>query len=171
MAGWLRAVYVVELCCSALLAPPAISRKHDMQHFCTVPRMLQVMRLHALVIRKLPVLTPAIGGALNAAQQAAAGQPWPRSVPGHLSAQLPLLRERALSLLAAPLAGDVLAAEYLLLAALGSVSWASTPVHAVHSFGGCICFDYCYNPIAYLRYALVSQCYMLMQWGGVVPPT
>lgn len=48
----------------------------------------------------------------------------PRSLSAGVCAQIPLLRQRALQLLAAPLAGDELAAEYLLMAALGSVSHA-----------------------------------------------
>lgn len=65
----------------------------------------QVMRLHALVVRPAPAHPLAV----------------PRSpAGGHLAAQL--LRERALALLAAPLGGDQLAAEYLLLTALGTVS-------------------------------------------------
>jgi hypothetical protein len=86
------------------------------------------MRLHALTIRKLPPLTSSTSSTAAAAaaqqqQPQAAGVP--KTLPGHLTAHLPLLRQRALQLLAAPLAGDTLAAEYLLLAALGSVSQTS----------------------------------------------
>jgi hypothetical protein len=81
---------------------------------------LQVMRLHAFTIRKLAPLSSSSSAATPQQQQQAAAVP--KTLPGHLTAHLPLLRQRALSLLAAPLAGDALAAEYLLLAALGSVS-------------------------------------------------
>jgi hypothetical protein len=89
--------------------------------------VLQVMRVHALAIRKLPPLTTTNSSSSSSNPGAAAApqqQPaaLPKSLPGHLAAHLPLLRQRALSLLAAPLAGDMLAAEYLLLSALGSVS-------------------------------------------------
>jgi hypothetical protein len=81
---------------------------------------LQVMRLHAFAIRKLQPLSSSSSSNAAAPQQQ---QPAavPRTLPGHLAANLALLRQRALSLLAAALAGDTLAAEYLLLAALGSV--------------------------------------------------
>lgn len=91
-----------------------------------LPVVLQVTRLHALAIRKLPPLTTTSSSSSTAAaadlQQQQQPAALPRSLPGHLAGHLPLLRQRALALLAAPLAGDMLAAEYLLLAALGSVS-------------------------------------------------
>jgi hypothetical protein len=83
---------------------------------------MQVMRLHAFAIRKLPPLSSSSNAAAPQQQQQQQPAAVPRTLPGHLAAHLPLLRQRALSLLAAPLAGDTLAAEYLLLAALGSVS-------------------------------------------------
>lgn len=84
---------------------------------------LQVMRVHAFVVRKLPAYTASSSSSSFApAGQQALAQAVPRSMPGHLASQLPLLRQQAVSLLAAPLAGDLLAAEYLLLTALGSVS-------------------------------------------------
>ncbi|WIA16854.1 hypothetical protein OEZ85_013787 [Tetradesmus obliquus] len=94
------------------------------QDVAALPPTSQVMRLHALAIRKLPPLTTTGSSSSTAAadlQQQQQPAALPRSLPGHLAAHLPLLRQRALALLAAPLAGDVLAAEYLLLAALGSV--------------------------------------------------
>lgn len=82
------------------------------------------MRVHAFVVRKLPAYTASSSSLAPTGQQAAA-QAVPRSMPGHLASQLPLLRQQAVGLLAAPLAGDMLAAEYLLLTALGSVSRAA----------------------------------------------
>lgn len=72
-----------------------------------LPPTSQVLRLHALCAHKLPP-HPCSG---------------PRRSPSPVpSAPLAVLRSRALALLAAPLAGDELAAEYVLLAALGAVS-------------------------------------------------
>ncbi|KAF8065729.1 alpha-mannosidase [Scenedesmus sp. PABB004] len=70
-----------------------------------LPPTSQVLRLHALTIRKV-------------APNPAAANP-ERALALPPAAQLPALRAAALSLLAAPLAGDELAAEYLLLASLG----------------------------------------------------
>ncbi|WIA37078.1 hypothetical protein OEZ86_014051 [Tetradesmus obliquus] len=95
------------------------------QDVAALPPTSQVTRLHALAIRKLPPLTTTSSSSSTAAaadlQQQQQPAALPRSLPGHLAGHLPLLRQRALALLAAPLAGDMLAAEYLLLAALGSV--------------------------------------------------
>jgi hypothetical protein len=73
----------------------------------------QVMRLHAVSIKKVPAnpLAPKPSPAAAAAPAAAA---W--------SSAAPELRQHVLSLLSGPLAGDELAAEYLLLTCLSSVS-------------------------------------------------
>jgi hypothetical protein len=80
----------------------------------------QVMRLHALCIRKVPAhpMEPAAAAALPAAAPAAAAAAG--AVPAWVSAA-PDLRQKALGLLAGPLSGDELAAEYLLLTCLSSV--------------------------------------------------
>jgi hypothetical protein len=75
------------------------------------------MRLHALSIRKIPAnpLAPLLAAAAAADPAAAAAAPaWASAAPG--------FRQKVLELLGGPLAGDELAAEYLLLTCLSSVS-------------------------------------------------
>lgn len=87
------------------IAPFSIHKKQiqTYQHMYVCP-CTQVIRLHAFTIKKL---TPT---------------PLPKPLPQAMTTHLPMLRQRAIQLLSAPLAGDELAAEYLLLTAIGSVS-------------------------------------------------
>jgi hypothetical protein len=75
-------------------------------------------------------MAPAAAPAAPAAAAAAA-----TAVPAWVSAA-PELRQKALALLAGPLAGDELAAEYLLLACLSSVR---VGVDTVIARQGCVC--------------------------------
>jgi len=81
---------------------------------------VQVLRLHALSIRKVPA-NPLTPPAAAAADTAAADTPAAAAVSPVWCAAAPRLRCEVLSLLGAPLAGDELAAEYLLLTCLSSV--------------------------------------------------
>jgi hypothetical protein len=118
------------VCCagngSAHESPAGSQHVTERLSLLVVLLLLQVMRLHALSVRKVPAnpLTPAAtpppaADAAAADPAAAAAAPaWASAAPG--------LRASVLSLLGGPLAGDELAAEYLLLTCLSSVSvWAA----------------------------------------------
>jgi hypothetical protein len=85
--------------------------------------LLQVMRLHALYICKASAPNSSSSGSSGSSNSNINLAP-PRDLLPSLAAQFPILREKVLSLLTVPLAGDRLAAEYLLLTLLGSVSIA-----------------------------------------------
>jgi len=83
--------------------------------------LLQVMLLHALYICKASAPNSSSSGS-SGSSNSNINLALLRNLLPSMAAQLPILREKVLSLLTAPLAGDRLAAEYLLLTLLGCVS-------------------------------------------------
>ena len=92
------------------------------ERVAALPPTSQVMRLHAVAIKKVPAnpLAPKPSPAAAAAG-APAAVPAAAAAAAAWSSAAPELRQQVLSLLSGPLAGDELAAEYLLLTCLSSV--------------------------------------------------